>query len=178
MTLEAALPQSSLPQVPRDPRLQLAELFRKPSPSVTVIVKKRRIATCLESAVVCPREGAAAVGHQSAHETGARGPRVHRTAKPLSDELVQSGTAQPAVSPELASPRRRRVRDPLRRPGEVRIVVQTPAAPQVEHDDSPAWQRLLSRPAEEVTYQQVQSALEDLQATVLEARLASKTRIL
>lgn len=178
MTLEAALPQSSLPQVPQDPRLQLAELFRKPSPSVTVIVKKRRIATSADIAVDSLHEDASANGQQSPHETASRGPRVHRTAKPLSDELVQSDPAQPAAPPEVASPRRRRVRDPLRRPGEVRIVVQTPAAPQVEHDDSPAWQRLLSRPAEEVTHQQVQRALEDLQATVLEARLASKTRIL
>jgi len=67
--------------------------------------------------------------------------------------------------------------DPLRQPGEVRIVVQTPAAPEAEADDAPVWQRLLCRPAEEVTYQQVRRALGDLEMTVIEARLASKTRI-
>lgn len=177
MTLEAARPQDLLPQVPQDPRLQLAELFRKPGPSVTVIVKKRRIITSADHTVDPLHEVAAGDGHQSPQETAARGPRVHRTAKTLGDESAPASAAQPPESPALAPPRRRRGRDPLRRPGEVRIVVQASAAPQAEPDDTPVWQRLLSRPAEAVTYQQVRRALNDLQATVIAARLAAKTRI-
>ncbi len=178
MTLEAARPQDRLPHVPQDPRLQLAELFRKPKSPVTVIVKKRRLSTGVEDTVEARREDAAVDGHLSPDEAVARGPRVHLAAKPLSSESAQASAAQLTVSPEVAPPRRRRVRDPLRRPGEVRILMQTPVAPQAELDDTPVWQRLLSLPAEEVSYQQVRRALEDLQATVIEARLASKTRIL
>lgn len=92
MTLEAARPQNPA-QVPQDPRLQLAERFRKPRPSVPVTIKKRRIATSADIAVDSMHEGAAVNGQQSVHETASRGPRVHRPAKPLSDESVRSGPA-------------------------------------------------------------------------------------
>jgi hypothetical protein len=177
MTLEAARPQDPLSQGPQDPRQQLAALFRKPDPSVTVIVKKRRIATVADGTVGPLRESAAEDGHGAPDEAAMRGPRVHRASKPQSDQSVLSRAASPAETSEAPPQRRRRMADPLRQPGEVRIVVQTPAAPEAEADDAPVWQRLLCRPAEEVTYQQVRRALGDLEMTVIEARLASKTRI-
>ncbi len=143
-----------------------------------MIFKKRRLSTGVEHTAEARREGAAVDGHLCPDEAVARGPRVHLAAKPLSSESAQACATQPTVSPEVAPPRRRRVRDPLRRPGEVRIVVQTPVAPQAGFDDTPVWQRLLSWPAEEVSYRHVRRALEDLQATVIAARLASKIRIL
>jgi hypothetical protein len=198
MTLELPGRTESRSDDSLDPRRQLANLFRRPPPAVTVIVKKRRhiageivghVAGNTAEETLSVRTDSADQGPRSSVQPNHRRQdatvgnaaslsRVHRAPMaPANDRGAGASTAgghvEPAVPQAVVAQRRRRGRDPLRQPGEVRILVQSPTPPADSPEDVPAWQRLLRLPEQDVSYLQVVQALRQLQQTVQEAQRAA-----
>lgn len=202
MTLEGFRDPLPMSDAADRARSELDNLFARPQPAVTVVVKKRRwagTATGGSDDVAAHTSVTPPTSHDAA---GAHAPRVHRLATavpgrhdPGEQRSEQSGkscgdpprgaaartapvgpAADVAPAAPSASPRRRRAaRNPARRPSPVRIVMQAPPKP-AEAEVQPAWQRILCVAPPPVSYRQVLQTLEEVQVLLAQAKQAGTLR--
>lgn len=155
-------------------RIELDNLFARPQPAVTVTVKKRRWSGVADDAsrdhAPAAREGSPAPADGLAPQA----PRTHRLAGPAPSAPSTDGVriGAPVATAAPAARRTRATRNPMRRPGAVRIVVQAPLPRPAAAADQPAWQRILCAPPPPVSYREVLQALADVQQLLAHAQHA------